>query len=511
YTYGPLNNRPHALTQLTLSAGGKRTYAYDGNGNVTSEVQYDSANTVLAGKGRTATYTSFDMPRVLASPSATLSFTYGTDHQRIKQVSPAGTTIYVHPDNSGGLSYEKLTRPDGTIEHSYFIGADQLAAVVKQTGATTSVRYLHQDYLGSVTAVTNEAGAVLERFAYEPFGKRRHPNGSLDTSGALKGTNTNRGYTASEQLDDLGLIHMNGRVYDPVIGRFMSADPSVPHPEDPQSFNRYSYTRNNPLAFFDPTGFTDKPPTTIPITAPRLPSEPSPNWTYRTRYVEQEQTRDQGGDVLHVTHHVAREPAKSFESPEQSGLSWVSHVIASVQGSLERGLRAEPRWEAQDEVIEASMPGSISHGLHPLHGFQPYAATMANAMREVGKNWLVLITSLELAGPKRVISAVPTVTRFIDGVTITTPRGKFLMKGTVDLKPTLDRIRSKGTHPHLNDGGVFENKEGLLPPRREGYYREYVHPTPGVSAAGRQRVVTGQAGELYYTPDHYRTFIPLTP
>jgi filamentous hemagglutinin len=83
------------------------------------------------------------------------------------------------------------------------------------------------------------------------------------------------------------------------------------------------------------------------------------------------------------------------------------------------------------------------------------------------------------------------------------------MTGNVNVGPTLDRIRSGGANPHHNDGTVFQNKEGLLPKKQQGYYREYVHPTPGVSGAGPQRIVTGQNGELYYTPDHYKSFTPL--
>ncbi len=60
-------------------------------------------------------------------------------------------------------------------------------------------------------------------------------------------------------LDNLALIHMNGRVQDPVIGRFLSADPFVPAPFDPQSFNRFSYVRNNTLTLTDPSGFRDAP------------------------------------------------------------------------------------------------------------------------------------------------------------------------------------------------------------------------------------------------------------
>jgi filamentous hemagglutinin len=70
----------------------------------------------------------------------------------------------------------------------------------------------------------------------------------------------------------------------------------------------------------------------------------------------------------------------------------------------------------------------------------------------------------------------------------------------------LERIENGEGFPHRNDGSVFGNREGRLPPQPEGYYREYVHPTPGESGPGAQRVITGAGGEVYYTPDHYGTF-----
>jgi RHS repeat-associated protein len=94
--------------------------------------------------------------------------------------------------------------------------------------------------------------------AYEPFGKRRTPSGASDPGNAIVGKATDRGFTNHEHLDELGLIHMNGRVYDPAISRFMTADPSVPYPTNIQSYNRYAYTRNNPLAMIDPSGFCDR-------------------------------------------------------------------------------------------------------------------------------------------------------------------------------------------------------------------------------------------------------------
>ena len=80
-------------------------------------------------------------------------------------------------------------------------------------------RYFHHDHLGSVAVLTNETGAVVERLSYDAWGKRRQPNGADDPAGSLT-SQTTRGFTGHEQLDDVDLIHMNGRVYDPLLGRF---------------------------------------------------------------------------------------------------------------------------------------------------------------------------------------------------------------------------------------------------------------------------------------------------
>ena len=66
---------------------------------------------------------------------------------------------------------------------------------------------------------------------------------------------TTRGFTGHEMMDDVGIIHMNGRIYDAKLGRFLQADPYVQSPKDTQSLNRYSYVRNNPLNATDPSGF----------------------------------------------------------------------------------------------------------------------------------------------------------------------------------------------------------------------------------------------------------------
>jgi guanyl-specific ribonuclease Sa len=107
---------------------------------------------------------------------------------------------------------------------------------------------------------------------------------------------------------------------------------------------------------------------------------------------------------------------------------------------------------------------------------------------------------------------VDDVAENVDAAKVTDQAARFVTtaEGVVhDLKPTLDRIASGGKFPHRNDGSIFKNMEGLLPKQNAGYYKEFVHPTPGVKGPGAMRVVTGQGGEMWFTPDHYKTFIPI--
>jgi ribonuclease T1 len=73
------------------------------------------------------------------------------------------------------------------------------------------------------------------------------------------------------------------------------------------------------------------------------------------------------------------------------------------------------------------------------------------------------------------------------------------------------RIQHGGPFPYRQDGTVFGNREGRLPQRQSGFYREYTVPTPGEPDRGPRRLVTGGAVELYYTGDHYTSFVVVDP
>ena len=123
------------------------------------------------------------------------------------------------------------------------------------------------------------------------------------------------------------------------------------------------------------------------------------------------------------------------------------------------------------------------------------------------RGFAALVGFAFLAGPVLPApgAASPPPQREVRDVTVL-QHGKPVFQGTVDLGPTLDRIARGDKAPYRHDGTVFGNREGRLPKKPSGWYREYVVPTPGVSGPGPQRLVVGKDGEVYYTPDHYETF-----
>ncbi|PHQ88464.1 MAG: hypothetical protein COB42_08760, partial [Sulfurimonas sp.] len=247
YTYDSIGNivnksdlgsYTYAKAHQVTSAGG-HLYEYDLNGNVVKKDNIDIR------------YTSYNKPTQIQDADNTTNFYYAPNRARYKKTLNGGVTYYA------GKLFEKEIK-DAKVSYKNFIyaGSELVAVNVEVDDGELlipSVRYFHKDALGSIDTITNESGEVVQRFVYKPFGERIV--GSWINQTSESNSITKRGFTGHEHISEFNLIHMNGRVYDPIIGRFLSADPYIQSPYDTQSYNRYSYVKNNPLKYTDPSGF----------------------------------------------------------------------------------------------------------------------------------------------------------------------------------------------------------------------------------------------------------------
>jgi RHS repeat-associated protein len=155
-----------------------------------------------------------------------------------------------------GVLIEQFSGSGGSTQwNNYLFAGGQLVGMhVEMSGGTINTRYFNKDHLGSIAVITDETGTVLERLSYDAWGKRRHADGTDDPTGSIT-SQTSRGFTGHEELDSIGLVHMNGRVYDPLLARFGVPDPITENPFGTQGWNRYSYVGNSPVNFTDPSGY----------------------------------------------------------------------------------------------------------------------------------------------------------------------------------------------------------------------------------------------------------------
>ena len=232
---------PHALG--TTSIGGTlRSFTYDARGR-----QYGATKS-----NRTVKFNELNLPRSIVTDTATTLFTYDAVGGRIKKTSSLGQETV----SLGGLYERRTDSSTGITQHIFYVpGSDGTLTQVNfsVSGAKTKEwrEYVHPDALGSTIAVTDDVKGRT-RFDSEPFGKRIQPSGA-----AFAGStpNVQAGFTGHHMDDDLALVNMRGRIFDPAQRRFISPDPLVARPMNAQSYNRYSYVYNNPLNLTDPSGF----------------------------------------------------------------------------------------------------------------------------------------------------------------------------------------------------------------------------------------------------------------
>ncbi len=269
-TYDQYNSRLQEMTTTTPGNGEVQdfVYGYDGNGNILT-----IADKVTSGNSQTFTYdwlnrlataqgpygpityntdeigniqTNLENPNQADRNSHTLTYDYDNrvtsidstsfvyDYQgaRVQKTMGASVTTYV------SKLYDVT---NGTVTKHIFAGGRRIASI---TG--TNISYYHPDHLGSLSIATNASGSAVQQVTYYPYGE-------VNTN-SYSGTGTPYLFAGYELDPETGLYYCGARYYDASQGRFLTPDTIVQSPGDPQTLNRYSYCRNNPLLYTDPSG-----------------------------------------------------------------------------------------------------------------------------------------------------------------------------------------------------------------------------------------------------------------
>ncbi|QIY92709.1 type IV secretion protein Rhs [Chryseobacterium gallinarum] len=236
-------------TGMTLNAAGTQNY----NNDLIQSIAYNENND----------------PVFIDGEKGDAAFQYGLTSMR-QRVTYGGNfstdgegkfTKYYSEDGSYEIVKDNTT---GKEKHILYIGGtpyeSNIVYLKNFTESSGSYKFLHKDYIGSILAISDEAGNKLEQRHFDAWGNFTHlqiGNGAIITDKNIIDNASlliARGYTSHEHFAEVGIIHMNGRLYDPLLRRFLNADENIQDPYNTQNYNKYGYVFNNPLLFNDPSG-----------------------------------------------------------------------------------------------------------------------------------------------------------------------------------------------------------------------------------------------------------------
>ncbi|GGF25584.1 RHS repeat-associated core domain-containing protein [Flavobacterium limi] len=222
---------------------------------------------------QTVSYDMFKNPmNITETNRGNVDFEYNLDNTRSKSVVTTEAGAVAKTKYYSGISaVEVIEKPNQSLQFiTYIAGSPYDASVAlektytKTAGnyapATQEYLYLHRDYQGTILAISGNGGVIKERRQFDAWGliKKQYKNEVEVSPATFNNVDfellTDRGYTGHEHFFSVGIIHMNARLYDPVLHTFLSADALISDPANPQNYNRYAYALNNPLMYVDYDG-----------------------------------------------------------------------------------------------------------------------------------------------------------------------------------------------------------------------------------------------------------------
>ena len=260
-----------SFNRLTSSTFGNNTASvtYSANGNISTKsnvggytydpTKVNAVSNINVSGGtidptqQTITYNASNLTTQIEYGTTQYNLRYNPFGERIKTVKTQTGNSTITKYYSG--SYEKKITGSAVTEFHYINSPYGLVAIIESIGtAIQNTRYVETDHLGSIIGLLRSDKSYAEKLSFDAWGKRRNPL-TWTYQGSTTPALTDRGFTGHEHIDWAGLINMNGRMYDPVIGRFLGVDPFVQDAGFSQSYNGYSYCLNNPLKYVDPSGY----------------------------------------------------------------------------------------------------------------------------------------------------------------------------------------------------------------------------------------------------------------
>ena len=239
------------------------TYEYTGNSYQQQKLTTNEAGETYLEKHPLPVirYNVFKAPeQIYVKDKERISYEYNAFGERSHcyygnaEVEKAKRPLLKHYSHDGSVEIV-CNKTDNSTKFVFYLGGNAYSApgILISDGETQKLYYLHRDYLGSIVMLTDENGNIAERRHFDPWGQPiKVEDGAGNTLDKL--TLLDRGFTGHEHLQTVGFIHMNGRLYDPALHRFLQPDNYVQDPFNTQNFNRYGYVLNNPLLYTDPTG-----------------------------------------------------------------------------------------------------------------------------------------------------------------------------------------------------------------------------------------------------------------